>query len=169
VKPYAPNRKRTPKEEREFQAQQQKLYRPGWTMPSKHYTPIGEIVSRVHTATGDVEGEVRAGGFGGASASFVAPGGRDIEGHARRALAAAQHRPNGSGYYVWPLARGSDQPLASEGPWGPYAHLDEAKTFARIGATEGAHDRAVSLGLDPNAPSFQIVRRYEAGTGERLL
>ena len=78
------------------------------------------------------------------------------------------HRPNASGYYVWVLARGSNAPLA-EGPWGPYDSLESAKTFARIGATEGAHDRAVSTGLDPKAPSFQIVRRYESGTGERLL
>lgn len=81
---------------------------------------------------------------------------------------APPHASNASGYYVWALARGSNAPLA-EGPWGPYATLESAKTFARIGATEGAHDRAVSTGLDPKAPSFQIVRRYEAGTGERLL
>jgi hypothetical protein len=78
-------------------------------------------------------------------------------------------RPNGSGYYVWPLARGSNEPLAAEGPWGPYDTLESAKTFARIGATEGAYDRAVSLGLDPNAPGFCIVRRYEAGSGDRIL
>jgi hypothetical protein len=81
---------------------------------------------------------------------------------------APRHASNASGYYVWALARGSSAPLA-EGPWGPYGTLESAKTFARIGATEGAHDRAVSIGLDPQAPSFQIVRRYEAGTGERLL
>lgn len=77
-------------------------------------------------------------------------------------------RPNGSGYYVWALARGSNEPLA-EGPWGPYETLESAKTFARIGATEGAHDRAVSLGFDPESTAFRIVRRYEARTGERLL
>lgn len=81
---------------------------------------------------------------------------------------APHQASNASGYYVWVLARGSNAPLA-EGPWGPYDTLESAKTFARIGATEGAHDRAVSTGLDPKAPSFQIVRRYEAGTGERLL
>lgn len=77
-------------------------------------------------------------------------------------------RPNGSGYYVWALARGSNEPLA-EGPWGPYETLESAKTFARIGATEGAHDRAVSLGFDPESASFRIVRRYQAGSGDRLL
>jgi len=77
-------------------------------------------------------------------------------------------RPNASGYYVWALASGSNEPLA-EGPWGPYETLESAKTFARIGATEGAHDRAVSLGFDPESASFRLVRRYEARTGERLL
>lgn len=77
-------------------------------------------------------------------------------------------RPNGSGYYVWALARGSDKPLA-EGPWGPYDTLESAKTFARIGATEGAHDRAVSLGFDPESAGFRILRRYQAGSGERLF
>ena len=78
------------------------------------------------------------------------------------------HQSNGVSYYVWALARGSDAPI-DEGPWGPYDNLTSAKTFARIGATEGAHDRAVSMGLNPQSPSFEIVRRYEARTGERLL
>ncbi len=81
---------------------------------------------------------------------------------------AKRYAANGGGYYVWALARGADEPLA-EGPWGPYDTLDGAKTFARIGATEGAHDRAVSLGLHPQAPGFRIVRRYAAGSGERIL
>lgn len=81
-----------------------------------------------------------------------------------------RQRPNANGfeYYVWAIARGSNKPLA-EGPWGPYETLDSAKTFARIGATEGAHDRAVSLGFDPESSGFRIVRRYESGTGDRLL
>ena len=79
-----------------------------------------------------------------------------------------RYAPNGSGYYVWALARGSDEPLADD-PWGPYDTIDAAKTFARIGATEGTHDRAVSIGLHPQAPGFRIVRRYEAGSGERLV
>ncbi len=89
---------------------------------------------------------------------------------AEREAARISHRyaANGQGYYVWALAVGSDEPLA-EGPWGPYDSLDSAKTFARIGATEGAHDRAVSVGVDPKASGFRIVRRYEAGSGERLL
>lgn len=166
---HEPNRRRTAKEEREFQARQQLLYRPGWTMPTKRYTSFGEITSRVNLETGDEEGEVSGGGFSGGYATFVAPGGHDVEGHARRALEAAQQRPNRSGYYVWPLARGSNEPLAGEGPWGPYPHLDTAKTFARIGATEGKHDRAVSFGADPSASGFSVLRRYAAGTGERVL
>lgn len=95
----------------------------------------------------------------------------------RRAATAAEraadrisrrYAANGSAYYVWALAIGSNSPLA-EGPWGPYETLEGAKTFARIGATEGAHDRAVSLGIDPESTGFRIVRRYEARTGERLL
>jgi len=95
----------------------------------------------------------------------------------RRAAEAAErdadrisrrYTANGSGYYVWALANGSNEPLA-EGPWGPYETLESAKTFARIGATEGAHDRAVSLGFDPESASFRIVRRYESGSGERIL
>jgi hypothetical protein len=81
---------------------------------------------------------------------------------------AKRYADNGSGYYVWALARGSDQPLA-EDPWGPYDTLEGAKTFARIGATEGAHDRAVSLGADPQAPGFRIVRRYKAKSGARVV
>lgn len=38
--------------------------------------------------------------------------------------------------------------------------LDAAKKFARIGAKAGTADRVVARGA-------QIVRRYEAGTGER--
>lgn len=74
--------------------------------------------------------------------------------------------PNAS-YYVWVLSP-SGEPLSSEGPYGPY-DLEGGKTFARIGATEGEHDRAVSLGLDPENPSFEVVRRYRRGTGERVL
>lgn len=82
---------------------------------------------------------------------------------------APEHTPNGTSYYVWALARGSSTPLAGEGPWGPYDTLESAKTYARIGATEGAHDRAVSIGGSPTASSFSIVRAYQAGTGVRLI
>ncbi len=77
----------------------------------------------------------------------------------------SEHRANAS-YYVWIIGR-DDKPL-DEGPYGP-KDLESAKTFARIGATEGEHDRVVSLGRDPGARSFEVVRRYQARTGERIV
>jgi len=76
--------------------------------------------------------------------------------------------PNHSAvYHVWVLDyRGV--PLDSEGPYGPYS-LDRAKQFARISATEGDHDRVVSHGGNPDASTFEIVRRYRRGTGERIV
>ena len=75
-------------------------------------------------------------------------------------------QPN-AGYYVWVL--GADGlPLQTEGPHGPH-DLQGAKTYARIAATKGRHDRAVSRGKDPETSSFQLVRVYRAGTGERAV
>jgi hypothetical protein len=80
----------------------------------------------------------------------------------------AGHHPNdGANYYVWLLRRGELVPMEEEGPYGPH-DLAGAKTFARIGATEGEHDRVVSRGRFPGSRSFEIVRRYKATTGERL-
>ena len=70
-------------------------------------------------------------------------------------------------YYVWVLSRDGG-PLSSEGPFGPYL-LRQAEQMARIGAERGAHDRAVSLGKDPEARGFRIERRYAAGSGLRLI
>jgi len=94
----------------------------------------------------------------------------EVQRHAAEWAAAhgIEHTPNAAGYYVWPLGHDS-KPLVGEGPWGPYAKLHGAKTFARIGATEGQHDRAVTIGRDPSAPSFRIVRVYSAGTGKRRI
>lgn len=78
-----------------------------------------------------------------------------------------EHTPNASSYYVWVVGH-DGTPLATEGPYGPHP-LEPAKQLARIGATEGAHDRVVSLGLTPSSPSFEIVRRYRKGTGERII
>jgi hypothetical protein len=76
--------------------------------------------------------------------------------------------PNHSAvYYVW-LVDYRGVPLDTEGPYGPMS-LDRAKPLARIGATEGEHDRVVSIGRNPEADSFEIVRRYRRGTGERIL
>lgn len=75
------------------------------------------------------------------------------------------HTPNAS-HYVWVLPPGGLAPL-SEGPYGPM-DLKSACQMARIAAMEGTHDRVVSLGLDPEARSFQIERRYAARSGERI-
>lgn len=77
-----------------------------------------------------------------------------------------EHKPNAS-YYVWVLG-GDGLPLQTEGPYGPH-DLDGAKTYARIAATEGSHDRAVSCGKDPASSSFDVVRVYRAGTGARAV
>ena len=81
-------------------------------------------------------------------------------------IADSWHTPNLSSHYVWVLDS-RDVPL-DEGPYGPY-DLQAAKQYARISATEGAHDRAVSVGRDPDGASFKIVRRYQSRTGERVL
>ena len=78
---------------------------------------------------------------------------------------APAHEPNSGGYYVW-IVQG-DEPLP-EGPYGPH-DLVSAEAFARIGAIHGEHDRVVTHGIAPTAQSFVIARRYEAGTGRRVL
>lgn len=78
------------------------------------------------------------------------------------------NRQGAGPYWVWTLSVGSDRPLVGEGPHGPH-DLAGAKTYARIAATKGKHDRAVSRGRDPQAKTFQVVRRYRAGDGERLI
>ncbi len=70
----------------------------------------------------------------------------------------------GSNYWVWAVGR-NNEPLTSEGPWGPYDYT-AARQYARISASKGSHDRAVSVGKDPSAESFEIVRTYAKGTGE---
>jgi hypothetical protein len=64
-------------------------------------------------------------------------------------------RDNPGGYYV--RVRGG-----SNETYGPYPTLQRAKTFARIGAQKGAHDRVVVRG-------GKVVRHYRAGTGESLV
>ncbi len=91
---------------------------------------------------------------------------KEIAEDRKRRYETGHHEPNAGSYYVWVIGS-NNQPL-DEGPFGPH-DLEGAKTFARISATEGGHDRAVSRGLDPKASSFEIVRRYRAGSGERVL
>lgn len=96
----------------------------------------------------------------------------DVEERGADAVFADSEKPamkSNPGFYVWALAVGSSEPLTSEGPWGPYDSLTRAAQFARIGATEGIHDRVVSRGKDPKSASFTIVRRYQAKTGKSLL
>lgn len=100
------------------------------------------------------------------AAEGVRAGGRAIK---TRALSTTSPPPvaeNGSGarYYVW-AADDEMQPL--EGPWGPY-QLQSGKTYARIAATKGDLHRIVTFGRDPGGTSFEIVRIYEAGTGQRM-
>jgi hypothetical protein len=67
-------------------------------------------------------------------------------------------------YWVWAVDK-KNQPLSGEGPWGPYS-FKSARDYARISATKGKHDRAVSIGHDPASRSFEIMRVYKAGSGE---
>ncbi len=74
--------------------------------------------------------------------------------------------PNGADrYYVWTAAL-RDLAIV-EGPFGPYP-LTNAKTYARIAATKGRQHRIVTHGKDPQAATFEVVRIYEAGTGNHL-
>jgi len=80
----------------------------------------------------------------------------------------AANRRGAGDYWVWTVSRRGDRPVLSEGPYGPHDLLG-GKTYARIAATEGRHDRAVSRGRDPTSQSFRIVRLYQAGTGRRAV
>jgi len=71
---------------------------------------------------------------------------------------------NSGSYYVWPLGR-DGRPLRGEGPFGPY-ELDTARATARIRATKGRHDYAVTRGK--KFSSEGTVRRYQTGSGESL-
>jgi len=111
------------------------------------------------------------------SALYFGPGGKGVDAYEKlvdRTLKReklAEYAPNvrGAGsYWVWLVQPGTNQPMTSEGPHGPH-DLRGAKTFARIGATKGSHDRAVSKGRDPRAPGFEIVRVYRAGSGNRAV
>jgi len=70
-----------------------------------------------------------------------------------------------AGYYVWEMkVRSPREParLVSRKP----LDLKRAKQLARIGATEGKHDRAVTT--SPKAGHFLILSQYEAGTGKNI-
>ena len=62
-------------------------------------------------------------------------------------------------YYVFETERGRPVRQANVKP----LTLDKAKTFARIGAARGKHDRVVTT--NPKLTSFKVVARYKKGTG----
>jgi hypothetical protein len=96
------------------------------------------------------------------------PGMSDVTYHFWNATPGAKPMtPNHSAvHYVW-LVDYRGVPLDTEGPYGPMS-LDRAEAFARIGATKGDHNRVVSIGRDIMSNSFEILRRYRRGTGERM-
>ena len=66
-------------------------------------------------------------------------------------------------YYVWEMsAKGTPVRLVTKKP----IDYRAAKQLARIGATEGKHDRAVTT--SPMRKSFRLVDQYERGTGRKL-
>lgn len=86
-------------------------------------------------------------------------------GNAGHGFKVGSYRSNAAEqYWVWALGR-DKKPLTSEGPWGPYDYQG-ARSYARISATNGTHDRAVSHGKDPASASFEVMRVYAAGSGE---
>ena len=71
--------------------------------------------------------------------------------------------PERGDYYVFEMsARDRKAPLRQVNK-SPLA-LEKAKQLARIGATKGKHDRAVTT--SPKSTKFKIVAQYAAGTGK---
>lgn len=75
-------------------------------------------------------------------------------------------KPTGHGYHVWEMGirdRKSPVRQVNRKP----LELKAAKDLARIGATEGKHDRAVTT--NPRSrQGFRIVVQYEARTGDNV-
>jgi hypothetical protein len=83
------------------------------------------------------------------------------------------YEPNSEGrrYYVWVLddhMSPIEDPRSGNYVYGPYT-LYSAKTHARIAASKGDRHRGVSLGKDPEAKTFRVLRIYRAGSGENIL
>jgi hypothetical protein len=76
-------------------------------------------------------------------------------------------RPNpGEKYYVWEMGKRERKNPRRQVNTLPLA-LEPAKMLARIGATEGKHDRAVTT--SPRSKTgFRIVAQYEVGTGTNV-
>ena len=72
--------------------------------------------------------------------------------------------PERGDYYVFEMSmRNRREPLRQVNKAGPLT-LEKAKQLARIGATKGKHDRAVTT--SPTSTKFRIVAQYAAGTGK---
>ena len=72
---------------------------------------------------------------------------------------------NGARYHVWEMGiRDRKNPVrqVNRHP----LELGAAKQLARIGATEGKHDRAVTT--NPRGRDFKIIAQYEARTGDNV-
>ena len=77
---------------------------------------------------------------------------------------AKEFVPNAK-YFVWEMGiRDRKKPVRQVNR--KLLTLEEAKSLARIGATEGKHDRSVTT--SPRSRSFELVAQYEAGTGRNI-
>jgi hypothetical protein len=75
-------------------------------------------------------------------------------------------KPNpGERYYVWEMGKRDRKHPVRQVNSMPLALLP-AKQLARIGATEGKHDRAVTT--SPRGKGFRVLAQYEAHTGENV-
>lgn len=73
---------------------------------------------------------------------------------------------NSNNYHVWEMGvRDRKHPVrhVNKKP----LELKVAKQLARIGATEGKHDRAVTTN-PKSRQGFRVIAQYEAGTGENV-
>ncbi len=69
-------------------------------------------------------------------------------------------KPNAE-YYVWVLREPQKTP---DGPLDRRLAINDA----RMAAIGGRYDTAVSIGRDPSSSVFEVIRHFEARTGERL-
>ena len=75
-------------------------------------------------------------------------------------------KPNpGERYYVWEMGKRDRRHPVRQVNSMPLAKLP-AEQLARIGATEGKHDRAVTT--SPRGKGFRVIAQYEAATGANV-
>ena len=65
-------------------------------------------------------------------------------------------------YYVFETGKKKRPELVSRGP----LTLQSAKSFARVGATYGKHDRVITT--DPKKKDFSVIAKYKAGSGKQV-